>query len=140
MRNLAYNYKLEVYDQKWLQSSFAGLDERDQNLERKWNECNIWKNAPDVKSMFHGFEYLMEVDWTKILANTSTCFRPTTEFVKQFYYPNRALGDHSFVMSVRGEYTDDEHLFEFIEYGRCDAVYVATNNSEDGTFIALKYK
>ena len=123
-----------------LQCTFAKLNQHHQHVEKEWNTKNIWKAAPDVKSMFHSMKHIIEVDWMKVLEpNPSHGWVPNKEFRDTFYYPNKELGDHALVHFARGNYLDDGHIFEFNEFGG-DACFVATNSDEDATFIAIRYK
>ena len=133
-------FKRELFYDKWLQSSIAGLGEQHRQLEKKWNEKNIWKNAPDMDSMFHGFKHKIIVDWRKILeGNKRNGWMAISEFRDQFYYPNRELGDHAICMTLRGAFPENGGAFEFMEVGATDICVVATNNDADATYIALKY-
>ena len=123
---------------KWLHSSLEGLGDHHQELERKWNDKHIWTAAPDIKRMLHGFKYIIEVDWMKLLeGNKKFGWIPSKEFRDKYYYPNRELGDHVVVIHERGEFVE-EGIFEFNEFGG-DACFVATNNDFDALMIALKY-
>ena len=126
---------------KWLQSSWDaahGLALR--NREEEWNNNHIWKSAPDIKSMFYGFEYIVELDWIKVLEpNKVSGWQPKEDVCKQFCFPFRELGDHTVFYNARGTY--NEHtIFEFNEIGGGDTLFAATNNAEDATFLVLKYK
>lgn len=109
-----------------------------------WNEEHVNRNASNIRDALFGCEYIIEVSWRKIFRHNTdkrqvlSSWLPTVEFVDQYMYPSRKLGDHSVIIEMRG-IDDPVNIFERNEFGT-DGVFVGTNNSEDAVMISLKYK
>lgn len=125
---------------KWLQSTFVGLDAAHQMIERDWNQSNIKPNADSIREIFYKHKHVFEIDAFKVYPNLQSThgWKIDQFFMDNFFYPNKKLGDHAIVVLMRG--IEDEYgIFERNELGG-DGCFVATNNDADATLIALKYK
>ena len=108
-----------------------------------WNKKHIDRHAGDVRAALFGFKYIVEVRWRKIFTadydhtHTNPPWKLVDEFVTEYTYPFRELGEHSVIMEMRGVY-DGRRLFVRNEFGG-DGVFVGTNNTADAVMIKLKY-
>lgn len=125
---------------KWLQSTFSGLNAAHQMIERDWNQANIKPNADTIKEMFPKHKHIFEIDPYKVYPNLNATqgWKIDQYFIDNFFYPNKELGDHAIVVLMRG-IPNDDYIFERNELGG-DGCFVATNSEKDATIIALKYR
>lgn len=122
-----------------IQSQALGFNEAYQMIEADWYKTHTWPAAPNIRQMLHGFKHILEIDPHKLEPQyRNGIWMPSDEFIEQFYFPYRNLGDHVILKFVRGVGTKDDRIFEFNELG-FDVWFVATNNDVDATFLALKY-
>ena len=110
-----------------------------------WNEEHVDRNASNIRDALFGCEYIIEVSWRKIFHKGTNpnhwvlaSWVPEREFIEQYMYPHRKLGDHCVIIEMRGIH-DHVKIYERNEFGT-DGVFIGTNISEDAVMIALKYK
>ena len=108
---------------------------------KEWSAQHINRMATDVKTMFHGFMYIIEVDHRKVHdTNGIGQWSVQNEFKTKYCYPSKELGDHTSIVIVRGNDTTDGRIFEITDFGERDATFAATNNKSDAIMLALTYK
>ena len=113
------------------------------DLQEEWDAEHIDRHAGNVRAALFGFDHIIEVRWHKIFTadykhtHRNPPWKLKDEFVTEYTYPFRELGQHSVIMEMRGVY-DDKNIFVRNEFGG-DGVFVGTNNSADAVMLALKY-
>lgn len=108
---------------------------KEQRAYEAWYTSMVNVRAGTAEDMYKNFKYLIPVDYRKFLV-----FHMLTEprdDMREYYYPQRELGDNMLWTILRGEQLRDE--FYITDFGNEDRVYVITNNSEDAMILALKY-
>lgn len=107
----------------------------------KWYGEHVSRSSNNIRGIFFGFKYIVEVDHHKVYDEFHGFFgwHRNPEFEEKYCYPHRALGDNCLLTTVRGEHTNDETIFVLNEFGG-DSVFVGTNSREDALMIALKFK
>lgn len=119
---------------KWL--TWRTGKDKQQRAYEAWYASMVNVRASTAEDMYKNFKYLILVDYRKFLV-----FHMLTEprdDMREYYYPQRELGDNMLWTILRGEEMPDG-LFHITDFGDEDRVYVATNNSEDAMMLALKY-
>ena len=112
-------------------------------IQADWNKEHIDRHAGNVKDALFGFDHIIEVSWRKIFTadyqhtHTNPPWKLVDEFVNEYTYPFRELGEHCVIVEMRGVY-DKRKIFVRNEFGG-DNVYIGTNNEADAVMIALKY-
>ena len=102
-----------------------------------WAEVTVVKRAITAQDMFRNFKYVFTVDYNKFFFDAGM-FLELDPGTKPYMFPQRELGDNLVYATLRGyEYETGE--FHITDFGSEDRLYVATNNGEDATMIALLY-
>jgi len=104
----------------------------------KWYEETVVFRADTIENMFMNFKYILPVS-INIFDLDEPFGWALGKDIRQYMYPNRALGDcavHYFARGFRHQWDGRFHLNE-ISGG--DQVFIATNNSKDAMMITLKY-
>jgi len=104
----------------------------------KWYEETVVFRADTIENMFMNFKHILPVS-IEIFDLDEPFGWALGEDIRQYMYPNRALGDcavHYFARGVRNQW---DGRFHFNEFSGGDQVFVATNNEIDAIMIALKY-
>lgn len=118
---------------KWL--TWRTGKDKSQRAYEAWYCTTVNVRASTAEDMYKNFKYLIPVDYRKFLV-----FHMLTEprdDLREYYYPQRELGDNMLWTILRGEQLQGE--FYITDFGVEDRVYVITNNSEDAVMLALKY-
>ena len=119
----------------WMRSPFPSKATVRRCREKQWNDKHLSRHAANINDIFHGFDYIVEVDYQKTILPG----RIYDEFRRQFCFPSRELGDHCQLIMLRGIHTNDERILERNEFGS-DCIFVGTNNERDAIILQLKYR
>lgn len=122
----------------WWLTRRTGLT-REEREYKAWIAANIDRRASTPTEMFRNFKHIVVVDYWKYFDHHHPLGLPVVESAEQYYWPNRPIGQCAVHTIVRGGLDWWTNDFFIHDLGNEDRVYVATNNSEDATMIALKY-
>lgn len=120
----------------WWLTRRTGKDKATRDFEA-WFYSNVNIRASTAEKRFEHFKYVIQVDFWKFF--DVHLFMELKEELRQYRWPQRALGDNMVYSVLRGEEMPDGK-FHLTDFGKEDRLYVATNNAEDATMIALKYR
>jgi hypothetical protein len=102
-----------------------------------WYNSTVNVRAKSVEEMFANFKYVFRVNPNKFLI-WHFSVEPRDD-LRQYQYPQRALGDSLLWTVQRGDPNFWDNGFVITDPTEEDLVYLATNNSEDALMLALKY-
>ena len=115
---------------------------KEQRIYDEWYEQTIVTRAHTIENMFMNFKYVIEVKpslWFDCYDVGPITWVPEKN-AREFFYPNRALGENAVWTWARGNRSQHDGMFHFDEMGGRDHVFVATNNDRDAMMISLKYQ
>lgn len=116
----------------------TGMD-RQERTWLKWQQENIVQNAGTVENMFCNFKYIIPVSTDIFDLDDPFGWYPCDDF-KQYLYPTRELGNNAVFYFARGYRDQWDGQFHINDLrGDIDQVFVATNNRQDATMIALRW-
>lgn len=122
----------------WYLTRKTGKD-RAQREWIKWYEENVNMRASTISGMFEKFEYVIEVNPSKIFRRDSSSLFTLTDEAEEYFWPKRPPG-RACVIRIeqvdRGYHDNELHL---VPIGGQDRVFVATNDPEDATMISLRW-
>lgn len=124
----------ETLKDRWI-TWRTGKDRATRDYE-EWINININVRASTAERRFENFKHVIQVDYWKTF--DVHMFTELKDELRQYRWPQRALGDNIVYSILRGEQMPDG-LFHITDFGNEDRVYVATNNSKDAVMIALLY-
>ena len=107
---------------------------------RAWYEQTVNVRATRIKDIFGNFEHIVVVDPSKFFDLDEPFGWIVREDARQYFWPVRALGENcvwEFHRVMNCPATAWE--WEVNELGGEDKVFVATNNQQDATMIALRW-
>ena len=103
-----------------------------------WYSAHINYRAHYINDLFDKFEYIIEVDPYKFLNFRQRVWSPCDE-AREYFYPVRELGDNCVWKCERVTAVNDGNNLYIDEFGGKDTVFVASNNEQDITMIALRW-
>lgn len=113
---------------------------KQQRIWEKWRNETIAVRAHTVENMFHNFKYIIEVDPEKVLEMWHPfSYHTNKEFNERYEYPHRELGDNAVWAWLRCSKDHWSHQWHIDDCFGEDHLFVATNNDQDATMIALMY-
>ncbi len=116
----------------------TGLNKQER-ICRKWEEENIVKRATTIENMFMHFKHIIPVSTTIFDFDEPFGWIVCQDF-KQYFYPNRELGNNTVFYFARGYRDPWDGKFHLNDMRHeQDQVFVATNNDRDALMISLKY-
>lgn len=121
-------------EDRWL-TWRTGKDRATREYEA-WFYINVNVRASTAEERYKNFKHVIQVDYWKTF--DEHMFTELKDELRQYRWPQRALGDNMVYGILRGE-QEPSGRFYITDFGREDRVYIATNNSEDAIMIALKY-
>jgi len=129
---------LEKIKDRWL-TWRTGYNKSEREY-RAWRDQNIASNASDVTNYFHGYKYVIALDFNKVCTDFEPMYGKieSTEFLS-YMYPHRPLGKNCSYGWFRGYWDKWDGRFHLNDIGGTDHMFIATNSGEDAIMIALKW-
>lgn len=117
----------------------TGKDKTQRDWEA-WYKVNVNYRATKINDMFKNFKHIIMVDADKFVDFHEPFAWVPNEDARQYFWPHRPLGENAvwrFERVINCPATANQ--WEINELGGEDKIFVATNNDQDATIIALKY-
>jgi hypothetical protein len=127
---------LEWIKDRWL--TFWTKKSKSQRDWEAWYEVNVVYRASTINNMFMHFKHIIVVDPYKFFQYDPFTYVPCDD-AQQYLWPHRELGDNAVWRIERVFWNTWQQEWNVNGMGDEDKVFVATNNDEDATMIALKY-
>lgn len=128
---------IEWLKDRWL-TWRTGKDKKQREWEA-WYEVNVVYRASSITNMFQHFKHVIEVDTNKFMDLDEPFGWVPCDDALQYFWPARELGDNAVWRFERVMLDKWTNTWYVNGLGDEDKVFVATNNDEDATMIALKY-
>lgn len=113
--------------------------DKETRLWEAWYDANVNYRANDITNMFEKFKHVIIVDHNKFFDPYEPMAWVPHEQSKQYFWPNRELGNNAVWRFERVYWNEWDQRWHISGIGDGDKVFVATNNDEDATMIALLY-
>lgn len=128
---------IEWIKDRWL--TFWTKKTKQQRDWEAWVAVNIVYGAGTINNRFMHFKHIIVVDYNKFLDLSQPFGYCPCEDANQYLYPARPLGENAVWCFERVFWNPWQQEWNINGMGDEDKVFVATNNDEDATMIALKY-
>lgn len=122
----------------WYLTKKTGKDKLQRDWEA-WYEQNVVYRAGTIPNMFQHFKHVIIVDPDKFFDLCEPFTYVPNADARQYFWPQRKLGNNAvwrFERVIWDQWMQEWHINGI---GDRDKVFVATNNDNDATMIALKY-
>lgn len=134
------NFLEKVRD--WYITKKTGLTREERRI-REWYDSRINYRGTYLKEIYHGFEYIIEVDPFRVLDFANPFGWSCLPEFKKYQYPNLPLEEAASWAWVRGFWEHDWHTgrrrYANNEIAGGDNLFVITNSKEVALEITVKY-
>jgi hypothetical protein len=124
--------------QDWYLDKKTGTTREVREYE-SWLDHNVNRSASRIRHMFGNFRHVLIVNPKKFFDYRNSFEWAPCRDVRQYMWPERALGDNMVWLFERVNpcaYDDD---WEINGIAGDELVFVATNNDSDAVMLAIKY-
>lgn len=128
---------------EWYLTRKTGLTQEERRI-REWYDSRINYRSTYLNEIYHGFDYIIEVDPFRVLNFASPFGWETMPDFKKYQYPNLPLEDSASWAWVRGFWENDKFFGQKRRYchneiGGGDNLFVMTNSKQVAVDIAVKF-
>jgi hypothetical protein len=106
---------------------------------QNWYSTHVHYKATYINNIFKQFKYVIRVDPDKFMDVNEPFGWVANKDARAYFYPQRELGSNCVWRIERASNFDDGQGWYVDELGGQDMVFVASNNQEDITMIALQW-